>query len=257
MTSPDLQATLTSGTLDDVLGSTNDYCLGRDGQTNHAGDAVVIATFDQGPAALVIKRGIPPFTGLWALPGGMHDVGEAMSRTVERELMEEVGVDAAQAQHAIDLGTIQSTAWDPRFVAADVTGRAFIVDPAVDFTPGDDADDAAWVPVEDLASGRQPLAFEHAQWLARTFAADTPVRNPEWAEAFTLLAAAARQRNRGLIRQANVIRHDKGGKKIPLDPGQETQDTALLQPYLTKGTEVVPTVRRGTRGPAQGVSFIR
>lgn len=240
MPKTDLEPTLTSGTPEDVTGSTNDYCLGRDGQTNVAGDAVVIANFDQGPAVLLIKRGIPPFTGIWALPGGMHDVGEAMTRTVERELMEEVGVDAESASLTIDLGTIESTSWDPRFVRAEVSATAFLVELDVPFAPSDDADDAAWVPISDLVAGTHVLAFEHAQWLARAFAARSPLQDLEIAEAFEYLAVAARVRNRELINQINDIRAEKGATLIPLDSEHAEIDQIKLERASKRQMRVSP-----------------
>lgn len=231
---PDLVPTLSSATAEDVAGSTNDYCLGRDGHVNDAGDAVVVALFRSGPAVLLIKRAVPPFTGLWALPGGMQDVGEVLGRTVERELMEEVGIDAAAATAVVPLGEVDSTSWDPRFVAAHVSATAFVVDPATEFTAGDDAASAAWVPVSDLAAGREVLAFEHALWLQRTFEAHSPLHDPALARSFALLAQAARVRNYALIEQVNAIRGTQGAREIPLDMSAMRRDRFVVDRYLAQ-----------------------
>ena len=42
---------------------------------------------------LLIKRSSPPFIDYWALPGGRSELGEAVERTVVREVKEETGLD--------------------------------------------------------------------------------------------------------------------------------------------------------------------
>ncbi len=41
---------------------------------------------------LLVKRGIPPGKGLWAIPGGHIELGEILQETAEREILEETGV---------------------------------------------------------------------------------------------------------------------------------------------------------------------
>jgi 8-oxo-dGTP diphosphatase len=41
---------------------------------------------------LLIKRGISPSKGLWAIPGGNMKLGETLKETAEREIMEETGI---------------------------------------------------------------------------------------------------------------------------------------------------------------------
>jgi ADP-ribose pyrophosphatase len=41
---------------------------------------------------LLIKRGIPPSKGLWAIPGGHIELGETLQETAEREILEETGI---------------------------------------------------------------------------------------------------------------------------------------------------------------------
>jgi len=42
---------------------------------------------------LLVKRRFPPNQGLWALPGGLVEVGETLEEAVRREVKEEVGLD--------------------------------------------------------------------------------------------------------------------------------------------------------------------
>ncbi|MGH6866912.1 MAG: NUDIX hydrolase [Methyloceanibacter sp.] len=45
-------------------------------------------------AVLLVKRGRPPFAGLWSLPGGKIEGTESAREAVRRELKEETGLDA-------------------------------------------------------------------------------------------------------------------------------------------------------------------
>jgi 8-oxo-dGTP diphosphatase len=53
---------------------------------------------------LLVKRGIPPSKGLWAIPGGNMQLGETLKETAEREILEETGVTikAGEPVHAFD-----------------------------------------------------------------------------------------------------------------------------------------------------------
>lgn len=42
---------------------------------------------------VLIKRGIEPFKGMWALPGGHVEVGETVESAAVREAAEETGLD--------------------------------------------------------------------------------------------------------------------------------------------------------------------
>jgi 8-oxo-dGTP diphosphatase len=56
--------------------------------------AASIAVFRDG-AVLLVERSKPPRAGLWSLPGGHIEAGEAASAAALRELAEETGVTAA------------------------------------------------------------------------------------------------------------------------------------------------------------------
>jgi 8-oxo-dGTP diphosphatase len=46
-----------------------------------------------GGRALLIRRGSPPLEGQWSIPGGMLEIGEALSDGVRRELFEETAIE--------------------------------------------------------------------------------------------------------------------------------------------------------------------
>jgi 8-oxo-dGTP diphosphatase len=101
---------------------------------------------------LLVRRKKAPFAGRWALPGGFVEAGESTPTAVARELLEETGL---RARPVALVGVYSDPRRDPRgpsvSVAYRMTGRAA--------TPvgGDDAAEAAWVPVQALPS----LAFDH------------------------------------------------------------------------------------------------
>ncbi|MBN2688089.1 MAG: NUDIX hydrolase, partial [Deltaproteobacteria bacterium] len=54
---------------------------------------------------LLVRRGIPPSEGLWAIPGGHVELGETLQETAEREILEETGIviSAGEPIHTFDL----------------------------------------------------------------------------------------------------------------------------------------------------------
>ncbi|HEX2449104.1 MAG TPA: NUDIX hydrolase [Methyloceanibacter sp.] len=56
-------------------------------------DGASIAVFKD-RKVLLVKRGRPPFAGLWSLPGGKTEGGETPRDAARRELVEETGIEA-------------------------------------------------------------------------------------------------------------------------------------------------------------------
>jgi len=106
---------------------------------------------------LLIRRARPPFRGSWALPGGFVEIGETVERAVRRELREETGLRGRVGRL---VGVYSDPHRDPRkhtvSVVFEMRGR-----PSAP-RGGDDAQDAAWHPLDALP----PLAFDHARILA-------------------------------------------------------------------------------------------
>jgi 8-oxo-dGTP diphosphatase len=99
---------------------------------------------DAGGRLLVIRRGHPPGTGLWSLPGGRAEPGESDEAAVVRELAEETGlrVTAGRLIGSVDRPGPDGTTYDIRDYAATVTGGTL--------RAGDDASAARWVTPDEL-----------------------------------------------------------------------------------------------------------
>ncbi len=103
---------------------------------------------------LLIRRGLEPFKGAWALPGGFLQETETLDQCAARELREETGVDGA---HLEAFATFSDPKRDPRYRV--VTAAYFALVPAADHAlqSGSDADDAKWYSMAKLPK----LAFDH------------------------------------------------------------------------------------------------
>ena len=108
---------------------------------------------------LLIKRGIWPFEGHWALPGGFVQLSEGLDTAAHRELAEETGV--AGAEFLEQLYTFGAVDRDPRTRVISVAYYALLPEPSIAPRAGTDAAEAQWWPVDELP----PLAFDHGQIL--------------------------------------------------------------------------------------------
>lgn len=95
---------------------------------------------------LLVRRGTAPMLGRWALPGGRVEYGELLVEAVVRELREETALEGACGGL---LGWTEHV-HDERHVV--VLGFEVTVLERADPVAGDDARDARWVPVEDVAA---------------------------------------------------------------------------------------------------------
>jgi 8-oxo-dGTP diphosphatase len=126
-------------------------------------DLVVLTVKHDDLVALVVRRGVEPHRGRWALPGGFVGDDEDLPDAAIRELQEETGIAAIDA-HLEQLATYGAPDRDPRGRVVTVAYLALVANlPAP--TGGSDADEAALRPVDDLLrKGR--LAFDHHRILS-------------------------------------------------------------------------------------------
>lgn len=109
---------------------------------------------------LLIERGIEPFLGAHALPGGfLNNAGEDILVAAHRELREEANLDAAQL-HLEQLGTYGTPDRDPRGRIVSVAYLA-IAPGLPEPVAGTDAAKASWWPVDDVLAEFPQVAFDH------------------------------------------------------------------------------------------------
>jgi 8-oxo-dGTP diphosphatase len=109
---------------------------------------------------LLIRRGRGFGIGHWSVPGGRVEPGETVGEAVVRELAEETGLEGLCGAL---LGWVERIHDDHHFVILD-----FVVDVLEPVEPvaGDDASEARWVPLHevaelDLVDGLAEFLHEH------------------------------------------------------------------------------------------------
>jgi 8-oxo-dGTP diphosphatase len=121
---------------------------------------VVIFTIAGGELRVVlVRRGVRPFEGMWAIPGGFKRPTETLDEAARRELREETGVESPQLLR--QFGAYGDPGRDPRMNVVTVAYFAVLRDVG-EIIPGSDAAQAALVPASDALEGKLELAFDHA-----------------------------------------------------------------------------------------------
>ena len=101
---------------------------------------------------LLIERGIEPFKGKWAFPGGFLNMDETAGEGALRELKEETGLENAYIEQ---FNTYSDPGRDPRERVITIAHYALVRIQEV--KGGDDAAKAQWFPIDQIPQ----LAFEH------------------------------------------------------------------------------------------------
>ena len=127
-------------------------------------DLVVLTLRDAQPCVLLVRRGVAPFVGSWALPGGFVHADEDLHEAALRELAEETGFGPELVTGLEQLRSYGAPGRDPR--PERVVSVAWVVLGAglPDPVGGTDAAEARWVPVAELDG--IDLAFDHELILA-------------------------------------------------------------------------------------------
>jgi len=124
-------------------------------------DAIVFVNDENGTSVLLIERGIEPYKGKWALPGGFVNIDELLETACKRELKEETGLEVKSMEQ---FKTYDAINRDPRHRTISVVYSTEISQKAK-VKGGDDAAHAKWFPVNNLPD----MAFDHQQVLKDFF----------------------------------------------------------------------------------------
>lgn len=122
-------------------------------------DCVVFGFDEAELKVLLIQRGLEPFKGKWALPGGFVRVEETLDEAARRELFEEAGLKDVFLEQLYTFGAVER---DPRERVVSVAYYALVKLAAHETKAATDAADARWFPVSKVPR----LAFDHAEILA-------------------------------------------------------------------------------------------
>ncbi len=123
-------------------------------------DIVILTMSDSRLHVLLVRRGVGPFKGMWAIPGGFKRPTETLDEAAERELAQETGVDSASL--LTQFGAYGDPGRDPRMNVVTVAYLAVLRDVGA-IVAGTDAAEAALVPVTEALNGKLELAFDHAK----------------------------------------------------------------------------------------------
>lgn len=115
-------------------------------------DCVIFTYEDWTLKVLLVRRGLKPYKGEWAFPGGFLKLDETAREGALRELQEETALETSAIR---ELGVFSDVKRDPRERVITIAYYALIKPSEV--IGGDDADEAAWFPIDKLPT----LAFDH------------------------------------------------------------------------------------------------
>jgi 8-oxo-dGTP diphosphatase len=121
-------------------------------------DVVILTMSDSRLHVLLVRRGVAPFEGMWAIPGGFKRPTETLDEAAKRELAEETGVEVASL--LTQFGAYGDPGRDPRMNVVTVAYLA-VLRAVRDVVAGTDAAAAALIPVSDVLNGKIELAFDH------------------------------------------------------------------------------------------------
>ncbi len=117
-------------------------------------DCVVFGLDEEDLKVLLIRRGLEPFQGRWALPGGFVHMDETLDEAARRELQEEAGIERVYLEQLYTFSAIDR---DPRERVVTVAYYALALLSEHTVKADTDAREAAWFAVDDLPR----LAFDH------------------------------------------------------------------------------------------------
>ena len=131
--------------------SENRYCY-KYPHPSVTADCVIFGFDGVSIKVLLIQRGIEPFKGKWAFPGGFMQIDETVEECARRELEEETGLKNASVEQFYTFSDVNR---DPRERVITVAHYALVR--LSEVKGGDDAASAQWFAESEIPS----LAFDH------------------------------------------------------------------------------------------------
>lgn len=119
-------------------------------------DCVIFGYDGKDLKVLLVERGIDPYKGHWALPGGFLQMDETALDGAKRELLEETGLKDTYIEQ---FHTFSAVDRDPRGRVITIAHYALVKISEV--KGGDDAAEARWFPIGEVPK----LAFDHGRIL--------------------------------------------------------------------------------------------
>lgn len=108
---------------------------------------------------LLVERAEPPYSGMWALPGGFIRMGESLEEAALRVCQEKTGVHDLYLEQLYTFGDPNR---DPRARVITVAYIALIPWQKLERPTSERVSDIGWFPVQQLP----PLAFDHREIVA-------------------------------------------------------------------------------------------
>ncbi|WP_214105146.1 NUDIX hydrolase [Acrocarpospora catenulata] len=128
-------------------------------------DLVILTLRESSLQVLLVERGVEPYRGALALPGGfLQHAEENIVAAAHRELAEETDMDV-ETLALEQAGVYGDPGRDPRGRVVSVAYLA-IAPRLPEPTAGSDASGAGWQPVDRVLSGDLELAFDHRRIVA-------------------------------------------------------------------------------------------
>ncbi len=121
-------------------------------------DCVIFGFDGASLKVLLVQRGVEPYKGRWAFPGGFLKMDESAEEGALRELQEETGLKDAYIRQ---FHTFSAPNRDPRERVITIAYYALVRMQGV--KGGDDAADARWFALDEVPQ----LAFDHDQILRK------------------------------------------------------------------------------------------